>query len=340
MPSQTSTPPTVSAALASSLSLIIHCSSTLHSPRYTTPTTLLPLDLLHDSATLARAHVTRLSLSLRPPVTADAAVKFITELGSSIVPALVAAVESCNPDEYGITLASEARAAVKGLLSALEEYLAGAERGGDRLLNTGVVWSGADRVIALKKQGLTGVVDRLIKGYGELVKDASEELKQWIEADAVEGDEESNGSDAEPSHGDDTDEQAFWDRPISKTKKDAERLRSSTELSLKKMRLIVILFGAARKRRLGPSAEGGGRLVSDAKRVDKIAFLGKDISELADDLGMAYYEESLEAACDAYEDLMAKTSELAELLTSADNGEKDGYSAWFENCKATLGKPA
>ena len=308
MPSQTSTPPTVSAALASSISLIIHCSSTLHSPRYTTPTTLLPLDLLHDSATLARAHVTRLSLSLRPPVTADAAVKFITELGSSIVPALVAAVESSNPDEYGITLASEVRAAVKGLLSALEEYLKDAERGGDRLLNTGVVWSAADRVIALKKQGITGVVDRVIKGYGELVKDASQELKQWIEADAVEGDEESDESDAEPSHEDDTDEQAFWDRPISKTKKNDERLRGSAELSLKKMRLIVILFGAARKRRLGPSAEGGGRLVSDAKRVDKIAFLGKDISELADDLGMAYYEGSVEAAVGMLSSLLSKTN--------------------------------
>ena len=36
---------------------------------------------------------------------------------------------------------------------------------------------------------------------------------------------------------------------------------------------------------------------------------------------------------------MAKTSELAELLTPADNGEKDCYSAWFENCKATVEKP-
>jgi hypothetical protein len=39
-------------------------------------------------------------------------------------------------------------------------------------------------------------------------------------------------------------------------------------------------------------------------------------------------------------DLVKKAVELAELCTLNDKGEKDHYSAWFDNCKAALQKPA
>jgi len=110
---------------------------------------------------------------------------------------------------------------------------------------------------------------------------------------------------------------------------------ADAEAAVKKLKLVAILLGAAAKRRL----TGAARLLADVARVDRIADVAKDISRLADDLGIAFYEgEDLEDVDRARDGLVAKAVELAELCVLGDRQEKDGYSAWFENCKAALQK--
>jgi len=128
--------------------------------------------------------------------------------------------------------------------------------------------------MGLKTQGLVGVVDCALKGYGEMVGDAWTELKEWAEEEDEDGSEE------------DEDEQKFWDRPTRKGKLDVVT-KKSAEDALKKLKLVTILIGAVRKRRLG----GEGVLKEDRIRVDAIAGVGKEISGLADELGMAFYED-------------------------------------------------
>jgi hypothetical protein len=128
--------------------------------------------------------------------------------------------------------------------------------------------------MGLKTQGLVGVVDCALKGYGEMIRDAWTELKEWVEEEDEDGSEE------------DEDEQSFWDRPTRKGKLDVVT-KKSAEDALKKLKLVTILIGAVRKRRLG----GEGVLKEDRIRVDAIAEVGKEISGLADELGMAFYED-------------------------------------------------
>jgi hypothetical protein len=288
MPSST-TAPTLAASVSTVTSLITHCGTSLTTPSpavTTTETIADPLSLLHDTATLTKAHVTRLSVALRPPITEDAAIKFVKEFGGSIVPSLVVGVASCDAAVHGKALKVETRRAVDALLAAIGEYMDGVLEGGDRLKNTGVVWSAADRVIGLKELGLCGVVEVAVRDCAEMVEDARTELKEWVEDNAEEEDDDAG------SAGEDEDE---WDLPARKGKLD-EAVKNSAEEALKKMKLVTILFGAARKRRL----LGEGRLSGDPQRVDRIAEVAKEISGLVDDLGMAFYEEEeLEVAVSA-----------------------------------------
>ncbi|KAF8539707.1 hypothetical protein BDD12DRAFT_881840 [Trichophaea hybrida] len=128
-----STSPTsaLTPSLTTLTSLITHCRTSLQNPIYTSPPlTTTPLTLLHSTATLAKAHTTRLSISLRPPITIDAAKKDLSDLTTSIIPSLVAGVSSCDPSIHGAALADEVRGAVDVLLGAIAEFVRGTEGGG------------------------------------------------------------------------------------------------------------------------------------------------------------------------------------------------------------------
>jgi hypothetical protein len=279
MPS-TITAPSLAASVSTVTSLITHCRRS--PPSTATEAIADPLELLHTTATLAKAHVTRLSVALRPPITEDAAVKFVTEFGATIVPSLAVGAASFDGAVHGKALKVETQRAVEALLAAIAEYMEGVQDGGDRLMNTGVVWSAADRVIGLKDLGLCGVVEVAVRECAEMVEDARNELKEWVEDS---GEDEDAGSGEEDE----------WDLPARKGTLD-EAMKNSAEEAIKKMKLVTILFGAARKRRL----LGEGRLSGDPQRVDRIAEVAKEISGLVDDLGMAFYEEEeLEVAVSA-----------------------------------------
>lgn len=338
MPSSSSS---VAAPLAASFStltsLIAHCRASLVAPTTSTPppssSSCIPeasaadaLEHLHAAATLAKAQITRLSVALKPPATADAAEKFVREFSATIVPSLAAAAAAVDAAAHGKALAKEVRRAVDALLASIAEYVTAAATtgggGADRLAATGVVWCAADAVLRLRDLGLCGVVDAALRECGEMVEDARAELKAWVDSEGA--------GDAEDEDGDE------WDFPAAGRKGALDAaVKCSAEHAVRKMKLVTILFGAARKRRL----LGDARLSRDPQRVDGIADVSKEISALVDDLGTAFYEdEAVEVVDQAREKLVTKAVALAELCVLGNTGEKDAYSGWFENCKSALQK--
>ncbi|KAA8894320.1 hypothetical protein FN846DRAFT_423632 [Sphaerosporella brunnea] len=337
MPSSSSSS-SVAAPLAASFStltsLIAHCRASLLAPTTSTPppssSSCIPeasaadaLEHLHAAATLAKAQITRLSVALKPPATADAAEKFVREFSATIVPSLAAAAAAVDAAAHGKALAKEVRRAVDALLASIAEYVAAAAAtgGADRLAATGVVWCAADAVLRLRDLGLCGVVDAALRECGEMVEDARAELKAWVDGEGA------GAGDAE-----DGDE---WDFPAAGRKGALDAaVKCSAEHAVRKMKLVTILFGAARKRRL----LGDARLSRDPQRVDGIADVSKEISALVDDLGTAFYEDEAVEVDQAREKLVTKAVALAELCVLGNTGEKDAYSGWFENCKSALQK--
>lgn len=288
------------ASTISLLTLIGHSRSLLSSgPQSTSRPTIAdnPLDILHDIGSLTRAHTTKLSIAIRPPnIIQDAAARCVQDITQSIVPPLLAAVETISPAVYGSTLHAAVVRAADNVLAALEEFAKeipdicreGKSGGGrDRLVSTGVVWQAADELIALRAKGLSGVVKDAIKLHMEILKDASTELKEWLEESAV---DEGDGPEVE-GKGEDEDEEAFWDAPKKGPSKDDVDTRAKVGASLKKMNLVTILLRAVTKRRL----TGVGKL-ADVKRLDRIAELGKSVANLGDDVGMGYYEDDTDEA--------------------------------------------
>lgn len=195
-----------------------------------------------------------------------------------------------SPTVYGSTLHAAVVRAVDNILAALEEFskeipemCKGGKSGGgrDRLASTGVVWQAADELIALRVKGLAGVVQDAIKLHADMLKDATSELKEWLESVEDDGDEPEG----------DGDDEAFWDAPKKGLSKDDVETRAKAEVSLKKMKLVTILMGAITKRRL----MGMGKL-ADVKRLDGMVELGKSVAGLGDDIGMGYYEDDIEEA--------------------------------------------
>lgn len=287
------------ASTASLLTLIGHSRALLSSELQFTskPTADNPLDILHDIGSLTRAHTTKLSIAIRPPnIIQDAATRCVQDITQSIIPPLLAAVEMVSPVVYGITFHVAVVRAADNVLIALEEFAKeipeicreGKSGGGrDRLASTGVVWQAADELIALRAKGLSGVVRDATKLHMDMLKDASTELKEWLEGSM---DDEDDGPEPE-GEGEDDDEGAFWDAPKKGLPKDDVETRAKVEVSLKKMNLATILLRAVIKRRL----TGVGKL-ADVKRLDRIVDLGKRVANLGDDVGMGYYEDDMDEA--------------------------------------------
>lgn len=280
--------PALSEIQKSLLSLLSQCRDSLTSATELPTPVDNALSLLHSAATLAKAHITRLAVALRPPISPEIAVKFAGELRDTVVPSLTAAAASLRTDrdKVGHVLAQEAVRSTVAVLKALEEFVGDIGKGEDRLVNTGIVWSAIDGLLAAKD--CATVVEKVLDAAGELIKDAGEELKEWIEEE--EGDDEDDDEDEHSGDDGEFEDKFFGSKNTgSKDKAVLERAK----MVQKRIRLTLILITAAKKRRLAEGAEGR---ISDVKRLDTIAAIAKEMEVLVDDLGSAIYDEEDEEA--------------------------------------------
>ena len=129
----------------------------------------------------------------------------------------------------------------------------------------------------------------LVRSYEALISDAAGELRAWVvevceeddegfvdDDDGVREEEEEEGSGLE-----------FWEGRRKRGRDEVAVVKGSVEVALKKIRLVEILLGAVRKRRLA-----GDGLVAEGV-LEEVVGRVKGVSEAVDDTGMGFYEDEV-----------------------------------------------
>ncbi|ESZ97489.1 hypothetical protein SBOR_2178 [Sclerotinia borealis F-4128] len=321
------------------------------------------IDLAHDSASLIKAHSTKLSLLIiNKPFTASAINKVLRELVAGPLPGLASAVEICNATKYTRAMSEELQWRVKKVLTELHTLVdavpldgkvlsddkkngTGKSNGKGSLASTGVVWDACDSVMGLKTLGVAGLAIKKAEEYRDLVKDALEELQAWAEE---ESDDEEDEEDDDESSGDEDDEKKdpqdvvddlFGSQPHI-PKDDPEKIREKLESSTKRLRLVVLMYQAVVKRRFktlpylphpmlpAQLKEKSSEDPGIVECLDEVLVRMKKITDLTDDLASAFYE--LDSA--AIDKLMDETwftgFATIELLIKNWEGQKDDFTTW------------
>jgi hypothetical protein len=313
------------------------------------------LDLAYDAASLIRAHTTKLSLLIiNKPFTPSAISTVLRELVAGPLPGLASATELCTADRYTKVMGAELQYRTKKVLVDLGTLVqaipldgeilnddakngTGPEKGKGILAVTGTIWEACDGIIELKKLGVAGLVIQKAEGYRDLLKDALEELQEWAE-------EDSDGEDEEVVDGLEDAAQAEVDNIFDSQRHipsdDPESIRPRLECSMKRLRLLILMYQAATKRRfktlpplphpeLPPelnekSAEDPGI----ANRLDEVLDVMNKIPDITDELASAFYELDAEEIDKRMDQCFSTGFAVTELLVKNWEGQKDEFSTW------------
>ena len=335
------------ATVSTASALIVQLQSTDLAAQSKSQNAVDALQLAHDAASLIRAHTTKLSLLIiNKPFTPTAISTILREMVAGPLPALASAVEHCTAERYTKALSAELQYRAKKVFMDLStlfnaipldgEILSddakngtGAEKGNGSLAVTGKIWEACDGVIDLTKIGLAGFIIRKAEGYRDLLKDALEELQDWAE-------EESEGEDEDVVDGKEDSAQTDFDDIFGSQRHipsdDPDSIRPRLESSLKRLRLLMLLYQAVTKRRfktLPPEPEN--KSVDDLgiiKCLDEVLDVMKKIPDIIDELASAFYELDTTEIDKRMDQCFFTGFALAELLVKNWKGEKDEFSAW------------
>ncbi|KAF1837070.1 hypothetical protein BDW02DRAFT_189853 [Decorospora gaudefroyi] len=326
------------------------------SPPPTTGDIPNPLDVIKATTTLLKSHTTTLSLLLlTPPLTPSAIISKLSDVSAGPLSGMVAAA-SCTTVEgqkgdIGDTMRTEVRAQVRRLLGSWSEVLACvvgmAERrqkegkNGDDgvtqseaekqqvLSATGVVWEACDALIKLCDDGVVGLVVRKAQEYRAVLLDAVEELKEWGED--VE-DEDEGGVEGS------SDEDEIFGAS-NKLGKDDKELKALLDTSVKKLKMVGMLYQALIKRRLKTypassiaestaAATNGTATASPSRILDDLMVRLKSIPEMVDDVAGAFYDLDEEEARRTLGKCYSEAKCVAELVRYNWSNADDEFTAW------------
>lgn len=326
-----------------------------------------PLTAIHAATTLLKSHTTTLSLLLlTPPLTPSALITKIGDVTSGALSGMVAAA-SYNPpstlrDDLGQIMRSELRAQVKRLVGAWGDVLAlvlsmsearknlsGKDTGPsetekkDVLERTGVVWDVCDELLRLCNGGVVELVLKKAQQLRAVLLDAVEELKEWGEDIADEDDEDkAEGSADEDGFGDEDD---FFGAQ-NKIGKDDKELKVLLDRSVKKLKMVGIMYQAIGKRRLktfpavspnsnpatastvATPANGDIASESSAQKLDRLMHILKTIPDTVDDLASTFYELEQEEAEAELEKVCDEAKSAVVLVQKSWIGTDDEFTSW------------
>jgi Grap2 and cyclin-D-interacting len=313
------------------------------------------LDLAHDSASLIRAHTTKLSLLIiNKPFTPTAISTVLRELVAGPIPGLASAIELCTAGKYTKAMSAELQYRGRKVFSDLgtlvqaipldgkilsDDAKNGTEKGKGKgsLAITGTVWEGCDGVMELKALGVAGLVIKKAEEYRDLLKDALEELQEWAE-------EESDGEDGEAVDGEEDPAQAEVDNLFGSQRHipsdDPESIRPRLESSMKRLRLLILMYQAVVKRRFKtlphlPHPELPPELKEKSDEdpgivncLDEVLDVMKKIPDITDELASAFYELDAEEIDKRMDQCFFTGFAAAELLIKNWEGQKDEFTTW------------
>ncbi|KAH8803192.1 hypothetical protein F5884DRAFT_861523 [Xylogone sp. PMI_703] len=331
-----------------------------NAPQSASQGTLSALNLAHDAASLIRAHSTKLSLLIiNEPFTPTAITKVLRELLASPLPGLASAIELCAPEKYTKAMSEELKWRGKKVFSEIDslvkqipvdgKILKGSQKNGGglsgkgSLATTGAVWEACDAVMELKSIGVGGLFVKRAEQYRDLIKDAMEELQEWGE-EADESDADANYSDDEQEADHDS-AQAAVDALLGSQAhipaEDPNKIRPRLETSLRRLKLMTLLYQAVVKRRFKtlpllplkePAEDSKTTKKSlDAEYLDRVLGIMKKIPDNTDELANAFYELDASAIDACMDECFLSGFLLSELLSDNWEGKKDEFSKWASN---------
>jgi hypothetical protein len=342
--------------------LLTHFQSSLAPTSTTTcsqvPTTATelpdPLDVIKATTTLLKSHTTTLSLVLiNPPLTPSAIIAKINDVSSGALNGMVAAAsyvpQPGRKDDIGDIMRTEVKAQVRRLLSTWGDLLAlvlriaesrqgaqGKDTGPtksekqDVLSATGVLWEACDVLLKLCNDGVVGLVVKKAAELRATLLDAIEELKEWGED--IDDDDDDEDNDAE---GSDDEDDLFG--ASNKLGKDDTVLKELLDTSVKKLKMVSMLYQAISKRRLRTypavltafATNGASDATSTpAQKLDDLMVALKQIPDTVDDLASAFYDLNEEEAKETLDKTCKEAEKAAELVKQSWTGSDDEFTAW------------
>jgi uncharacterized protein YukE len=210
----------------------------------------------------------------------------------------------------------------------------------DVLSSTGVVWEACDALLKLCADGVVGLVVKKAQELRAVLLDAIEELKEWGED--VDDDDEAEGSDDENEFGDEDD--IFG--ASNKIGKDDTELKALLDSSVKKLKMVGMLYQALIKRRLKTypassisepaAATTNGAASPPSKTLDDLMALLKTIPETVDDIAGAFYDLDDDEAKQTLDKCCGEAKRAIELVKQNWNGEDDEFTAWSAKWMSAL----
>ncbi|KAI2627644.1 hypothetical protein GGR54DRAFT_636773 [Hypoxylon sp. NC1633] len=334
-----------------------------------TPGSIDSLSLAHDSATLIKAHTTKLSLLIiNEPFTPSAIAKVLRELAAGPIPALASAVQLCDAHQY-TTVARQDLAwrcyrvlkELKGLVDVIPlngDVLPNAQKNGTKgekgsLAATGIIWAACDDVILLKKLGVAGLLVKKVEEYRDTLKDILEELKEYSEE--VEEDDDDDDSDtgqveqgdvfniAEQMQNTHISTQEMLDdlmNPRRIPRGDPDRIRERLDSCLKRLRLTTLLYTAVIKRRLKPLPSlPAAAQTPVTQRLDDVFPLLKRLPNRFGEVACAFYELDRGAIDRVMDSCFFDAFAASEMLMTSWQGQRDEFTEWAEKFQVGIKKP-
>ncbi|KAI8721593.1 hypothetical protein NCS52_00301100 [Fusarium sp. LHS14.1] len=313
------------------------------------------LALARDSSSLIRAHGTKISLLvINEPFTPSAVATVIRELVKGPIPGLASAAQACETKLYTAVVRKELAYRAQNVLAELEKLLqrvpkdgkvlSGGNRDGGKgsLALTGMLWSACDDVIGLATMGVGGFFVKKAEQWRDTLKDVMEEMKEW-------GDEEPDDDEDEDEVDDLADQ--LSDASISKQdmlddlmssggtipKSDPDKIRPRLDSTLKRLRMVVLLYQAISKRRFKKLPKDTTK--SDMpQRLDKTARVLEGLPDKFGDLAGAFYDLDPEEIDRLMEECFESAAGVGEVLKLGWQGEKDEFTDWIEKFQLEVKK--
>ncbi|GAB7363664.1 hypothetical protein MBLNU230_g4234t1 [Neophaeotheca triangularis] len=307
-----------------------------------------PLNVLHDSALLLKAHTTKLSLlAINKPFTPSAVTTVLRELSTTCLPAMISANQILTQEKatWGAFAGKEAELRTRRVFKEMEMLLqevraisqgdsSVVSRRRDSLASTGVVWESCDALAELKGLGIAGLAVQKAEQWRETIKDAITELHEWMEGEDLDTEGQKDAlldSDDEAVAGD-TDSLDDVFNAANSMPQDRPELKRLVEEAMGKLKKITLLYAALGKRRLKTfkmedTAVSGGELAG-AERLDRLMDALKKIPHQVDDLASAFYDLEEEAVREQLKGCVDEAKLASETAKMSWDGREDEFSAW------------
>lgn len=348
--------------LKTTTSLLTHFQTTLTSPPADQTSSISNeprqkdvLPLLSTTTTALRSQVTKLSLlTITTPFTPSALNTVLDAVNESVLPSLVTVSLLLTSEVYTTAFRNEmhilARTVFRelgvlvgevGSIAELKDQEkkdgkkeAEMEQGRKDVITaaTGRVWDSCDALTDVADLGVVGFVVRRVEEWRDLVRDAVEEIQEWVPGeedgffDDLLGEEKETVGDGDEEDEDDEE-------------KDTEALTEHKTIVLRICKPVSQIYPAIITNRLKNT---GDAQLASIDKVESLMSSLKSIPEQIDEVAGALYEADLDKSTQFLKEVRASAERAVGLVAlpwdAAKDGQEDKFTAWSRTWLKVMGE--